>query len=223
MIFDTIMDALYQHRGCLISLRSFNAVPHLNSKPCHGSSIRNRGRCRRNVAVQAAYTAQLAATDLDPYTVGHHPGCELPHSGWRLCAGQFRYELMTALAVTYDGMLLLQDVEYNAQRNAVFWETRPVLVLRRTAEIGEHPCFSFLTGAPALRVLSASVFYVWCRISLQICFPAVVAFARWYLWIRLTRGTSIDSVSELQVCGEASQDLCGNTHLKLRISMICHS
>ncbi|CAK0758203.1 hypothetical protein CVIRNUC_002602 [Coccomyxa viridis] len=115
------MDALYQHRGCLISLRSFKAVPHLKSKPCHASSVRHRGCCRRNIAVQAAYTAQLAATDLDPYT----------------------------------------DVEYNAQRNAVFWETRPVLVLRRTAEI-------------------------------------VVAFARWYLWIRLTRGTSIDSVSELQ-------------------------
>lgn len=60
---------------------------------------------------------------------------------------------MTAMAVTQDGMLLYQDVEYNAQRNAVFWETRPVLVLRRTAEIGEHPCVSALTGAPALLVL----------------------------------------------------------------------
>ena len=37
--------------------------------------------------------------------------------------------------------MLLQDVEYDAQRNAAFWETRPVLVVRRTAEIGEAlPC-----------------------------------------------------------------------------------
>ena len=147
------MDALYQHRGCLISLRSFNAVPHLNTKPCHVSSIRHRGRCRRNIAVQAAYTAQLAATDLDPYTVRHHPGCELPHYRWRLNAWQFRYEFVAAMAAAYDNMLLFQDVEYNAQRNAVFWETRPVLVLRRTAEIGEHPCVTSLTGAPALSVL----------------------------------------------------------------------
>ena len=68
---------------------------------------------------------------------------------------------MTAMAVTHDVMLLLQDVEYNAQRNAVFWETRPVLVLRRTAEIGEHPCVGSLILAPALQNPPASMVYAW--------------------------------------------------------------
>ena len=122
------------------------------------------------------------------------------------------------MAGTEDGMLPFQDVEYNAQRNAVFWETRPVLVLRRTTEIGEHPCVSALTGAPAVLVLFCFCvpWLVWHLI--EKCFPAVVAFARWYLWIRLTRGTSIDSVSELQVCGKATQNQYGNTHLKHKAS-----
>ena len=60
---------------------------------------------------------------------------------------------MTVMAVNNDAMLLLQDVEYNAQRNAVFWETRPVLVLRRTAEIGEHLCVDVLNRAPPLSLI----------------------------------------------------------------------
>ena len=58
-------------------------------------------------------------------------------------ARQPMYGFMTAKAVSHNSTLLIQDVEYNAQRNAVFWETRPVLVLRRTAEIGEPPCIGF--------------------------------------------------------------------------------
>ena len=59
-----------------------------------------------------------------------------------LCSA-FLYGFSTAEAVSHNRMLLAQDVEYNAQRNAVFWETRPVLVLRRTAEISEPFCISF--------------------------------------------------------------------------------
>ena len=53
----------------MISLRGFHATPHVNSAPCHPQAYRLKGQLRIDTTIQRAYTAQLAATDLDPYTV----------------------------------------------------------------------------------------------------------------------------------------------------------
>ena len=53
----------------MISLRGFHATPHVIGAPCHPQLYRQKGQLRVDLTIQRAYTAQLAATDLDPYTV----------------------------------------------------------------------------------------------------------------------------------------------------------
>lgn len=41
-------------------------------------------------------------------------------------------------------LFLFQEVDYDPARNAAYWSLRPVLVLSRTLEIGNHACSSVL-------------------------------------------------------------------------------
>jgi len=60
------MEVLHQYRGSLVSLRGFHATPHVIGHP---ALYRQKGCIRSDTVLQRAYTAQLAATDLDPYMV----------------------------------------------------------------------------------------------------------------------------------------------------------
>ena len=125
------MECLHQYRGSVISLRGFHATPHVVGAPCHYPLYRQKGQLKVDLTIQRAYTAQLAATDLDPYSVSLVAGYSTRAGIPSCCDGmQSRLRRVSNMILYFQ-----QDVEYNAQRNGAFWETRPVLVARRTAEI----------------------------------------------------------------------------------------
>lgn len=90
-----------------------------------------------------------------------------------------------------------------------------MLVVRRTAEIGELPCcglFSLSLYDDAFLSLDVKSDFEWAlahvpfiNTSTDGVLFAVAAFSRWYLWTRFTRGSNVESVNELQVVGATSQ------------------
>ena len=63
------MESLHQYRASMISLRGFHATPQVAGAPCQSPLYRQKGQLKVDPIIQRAYTAQLAVTDSDPYTV----------------------------------------------------------------------------------------------------------------------------------------------------------
>ncbi len=90
------MECLHQYRGSVISLRGFHATPHVVGAPCHYPLYRQKGQLKVDLTIQRAYTAQLAATDLDPYSVSLVAGYST-RAGIPSCCGWDAIEITTSV------------------------------------------------------------------------------------------------------------------------------
>ena len=86
-------------------------------------------------------------------------------------------------------VLAIQDTEYNHASNAAYWETRPVLVTKRTLEIGMRCPLSVLSIIVALSQLHNHMWH------------AGFAFSQWFVQTRLSRkGNDFTTLTNKQVC-----------------------